>query len=361
MVRRMLVIAALLLSVSLLQRARAGELKVGDLAPTLRVSKFVKGTPVTKFKPGKLYVVEFWATWCGPCRASIPHLTEMAKKYKDVQFVGVSVWETKPADVEPFVKEMGDKMNYTVAMDEVPAGKKGDDGFMAANWMTAANQDGIPTAFVINKESRVAWIGHPMTIDEPLGKIVAGKWDIKVEAEKSTKENAGKKKMAELNQKIGQALQNKDFNAALSTANDAIAEDPAMEQMLGPFKWSMLKQLGRTDDARAYFVRLLDDVFKDNPMGINQLIWPLVDPDAKTKPSAEEAKICLKAAIHADELTKSKDAAIADTLGAAYYAAGDSAKAVETQERALQLAKGTPLEKDASLKQHLDLYKKGKS
>jgi len=361
MVRRMLLIAALLLSVSLSQQGKAGELKVGDPAPTLKVSKFVKGTPVTAFKPGKLYVVEFWATWCGPCRASIPHLTEMAKKYKDVQFVGVSVWETKPADVEPFVKEMGDKMSYNVAMDDVPEGKKGNDGFMATNWMTAANQDGIPTAFVINKESKIAWIGHPMTIDEPLGKIVAGNWDLKAEAERSAKEMAGKKKMAELNRKIGQALKDKDYNAALTTANDAIAEDSAMEPMLGTFKLAMLKQLGRNEDAHTYLVRLLDEVLKDNAMGLNQTIWPIVDPDAKTKPSADDAKVALKAAIRADELMKSKDPAIADTLAAAYHAAGDDAKAIETQERALKLAKGTEFEKDPSLKQHLDLYKKGKS
>jgi thiol-disulfide isomerase/thioredoxin len=358
---RMLLIAGALLSVFLVQQARAGELKLGDPAPTLRVSKFVKGTPVTKFMPGKLYVVEFWATWYGPCRASIPHLTEMAKKYKDVQFVGVSVFEHKSTDVEPFVKDMGDKMNYGVAMDEVPEGKTASDGFMAANWMTAANQDGIPTAFVIDKESRVAWIGRPMTIDEPLGKIVAGNWDIKTEAEKFAKENAGKKKMAELNRKISQALKNKDFNSALSTANDAIAEDPAIEQMLGLFKWNMLKKLGRTGDAHTYFIRLLDDVFKDNAMGINQLIWPVVDPDANAKPSPEDATICLKAAIRADELTKARDGGIADTLAAAYYAAGDIAKAMEAQERALVLAKGTPLEKDASLKQRLNLYHKGKA
>jgi thiol-disulfide isomerase/thioredoxin len=93
MVRRTLVIAALLLSLSLCRNVLAGELKLGDPAPALKVSKFVKGSPVTKFEPGKFYVVEFWATWCGPCKTSIPHLTEMAKKYKDVQFVGVSVWE----------------------------------------------------------------------------------------------------------------------------------------------------------------------------------------------------------------------------------------------------------------------------
>ena len=89
-------------------RAQAEGLGLGDPAPPLTVSKFVKGTKVDKFEPGKIYVVEFWATWCGPCKVSIPHLTELQEKQKDVTFIGVSVWENDPELVEPFVQEMGD-------------------------------------------------------------------------------------------------------------------------------------------------------------------------------------------------------------------------------------------------------------
>src|SRR6516225_6973214 len=138
--------------------ARAEGLGVGDKAPALEVKEFVKGDAVDKFDKGKVYVVEFWATWCGPCRATIPHLTELQKQHKDVTFIGVSVWENDQAKVQPFVKEMGDKMDYRVALDSVPAGKPRGDGAMAQGWMTAAGQDGIPTAFIINGEGRVAWI-----------------------------------------------------------------------------------------------------------------------------------------------------------------------------------------------------------
>ena len=105
--------------------AIAQTLKVGDAAPKMEVKSFVKGEPVKEFEAGKTYVVEFWATWCGPCKTSIPHLTELQKKYPEVAFIGVSVSERDQGLVKPFVDEMGDKMAYRVAIDAVPEGQSG--------------------------------------------------------------------------------------------------------------------------------------------------------------------------------------------------------------------------------------------
>src|SRR5262249_10637651 len=158
--------------------ARVQSLGVGDPAPKLDVKSFVKGDPVAALEPGRVYVVEFWATWCGPCRVSIPHLTELQKKHPDVAFIGVSIWEHDQNAVKPFIDTMGDQMAYRVAVDSIPENAGAGDGLMATNWMKAAGQGGIPTAFIIDKSGRIAWIGHPMSMDEPLQKIVDGSWDL---------------------------------------------------------------------------------------------------------------------------------------------------------------------------------------
>lgn len=150
-------------------------LKVGDPAPAIKVDKWVKGSEVAAFEKGKPYIVEFWATWCPPCRKSIPHLTEVAQSNKELTVIGVASSERQGKDgdrrlevLEQFVKDKGDEMNYTVAYDA--------DREMGREWMAAAGQGGIPTAFLVNREGKIAWIGNPLAeeFDDEVAKLVGG-------------------------------------------------------------------------------------------------------------------------------------------------------------------------------------------
>ena len=68
------------------QAAPAQTLNIGDKAPAINVETWVKGEPITGYESGRVYVVEFWATWCGPCIAQMPHLSQIARTYKDKGF-----------------------------------------------------------------------------------------------------------------------------------------------------------------------------------------------------------------------------------------------------------------------------------
>ena len=110
-------------------------LEVGQKAPSLAKVTWMKGAAVET--GSSVTVVEFWATWCGPCRTSIPHLTELQKKYQDkVRIVGIS---NEDADtVKPFIAEMGAKMDYHVGIADVATYSSYMEGI-----------DGIPHAFVV--------------------------------------------------------------------------------------------------------------------------------------------------------------------------------------------------------------------
>jgi thiol-disulfide isomerase/thioredoxin len=106
---------------------------------------------------GKVTVVEFWATWCPPCRKSIPHLNKLHKKYKDKGVVIIGLSNEKSDTVQKFVKKQD--MKYIVG-----AGSKSG---------TAYGVRGIPTAFVIGADGTLLWQGHPMNgLEKALEKAV---------------------------------------------------------------------------------------------------------------------------------------------------------------------------------------------
>lgn len=90
---------------------------------------------------GKVILLNFWATWCGPCRAEIPGLIDLQNKYKDqLQIIGMDV-DDEEADVRETMNS--ESINYPVAL--TPGAVR-----MAYGGITA-----LPTVFVINQEGRV--------------------------------------------------------------------------------------------------------------------------------------------------------------------------------------------------------------
>src|SRR5262245_62652906 len=102
-------------------------LKIGDPAPPIKVQAWVRGQPVTQFEKGKVYVLDFWATWCGGCIVSFPKISAVAEKYKDkVVFTSIDTYEEigdgKVADpvakVTEFLKtDKGQKLKLEVCVD----------------------------------------------------------------------------------------------------------------------------------------------------------------------------------------------------------------------------------------------------
>ncbi len=128
--------------------ARSAESNVGKKLPELKVD-YVKSKPETAGKP---LMVEFWATWCGPCVASIPHVNEIHKKYESKGLVVIGLSDEPNQVIKPFVKAK--KMEYNVGTDK--------DGKLNK----ALGVQGIPHAVLVDKGGTIVWEGHPASLTD---------------------------------------------------------------------------------------------------------------------------------------------------------------------------------------------------
>jgi thiol-disulfide isomerase/thioredoxin len=113
-----------------------------DPAPELK-AKDVNGKELSlEAYKGKVVLLNFWATWCGPCRAEIPSLIRIQEAYKDrLQIIGMDVDDDDEEQLREFVKDQG--INYPVGMTSVPVR------------LAYGGIGALPTVFVINQDSKV--------------------------------------------------------------------------------------------------------------------------------------------------------------------------------------------------------------
>ncbi|MBC7835372.1 MAG: redoxin family protein [Phycisphaerales bacterium] len=328
-------------------------LVIGDKAPALTVDTWVKGEPVTGFEKGKVYVVEFWATWCGPCIRSMPHISEMQRDLKDkgVTIIGTNIWEREYNDetlptIKKFVEGQGEKMAYTVAYD-------GPSKTMDKTWMRAAGQNGIPSAFIVNKEGTIAWIGHPgvPAFEEILGKVVEGTFT----AEDAAKRKQSDAAMRAASMEIQKAVQEKRFEDAFKKMDELSASDPEMASSFAMQRFQITLMLQKDEQAAYAFARkAAAQHFGKDSQALNTISWTILDT-----PGLEhrDHDLALELAIKADELTGHKDPMIIDTLARAHFEKGNKAKAIELQEKAVALAADSDEQLQSELKGRLDEYK----
>jgi thiol-disulfide isomerase/thioredoxin len=317
------------------------KLKVGSPAPasTFAGAQLVSGTaPPSSFQKGKTYVVEFWATWCGPCLKSIPHLNDLSKQLKrsGVQFMGIS--DESASKVSAFVKKKGDGMSYTVISDVKKDYNKA--------YMSAAGAKGIPTAFIVGPTGSIVYIGHPM--DDEFERVLLlcsdGKYDPELTARAEPMMNAVKGSIA-----------TRDWNQAHRQLDKIIEIDSWIfsDIMIQKYKM-MLNDQGKPGEAEAYLRRQLN-VYAAKPDVLEDIaMLMLMDPEVENG----NMEIADQAVGQIVSIKGEKDPYVLELVARIAYHKGDLNQAIDSQFQAWMAA--DPGSKP-DLKRMLDKYKSEQS
>lgn len=203
----------------------APTLVVGSTVTTeaLGQGEWLQGEAPKSWEPGKVYLLECWATWCGPCIAAIPHVNELHTKHagKGLVVLGMNVWERSGKDpVSTFVKNKGEGMAYPVSYNP-------KDGAFDKQWLVPAGVEGIPHTFVV-KDGKIILMCHPMqlTDDAVRGLLKGGAAEAAVIAE-IREDDAKKEKVGAAMRKFSEATRKKDVGAMEGAIAEIKDLDPA--------------------------------------------------------------------------------------------------------------------------------------
>ena len=331
----------------LVTAAHAQILHVGDPAPELRISDVVKGEPVARLNRGEVYVVDFWSTWCAPCRKGMPHLSDLQCEYapQGVKVIGVAVMD-EATNVGAFMSGEGDypagdwMMQYTVAIEapiEAKDSRRG--GQMTEQWLRASGRSEIPTAFIVDRNGDIAWIGHPSwptgELEDYLDHVVNGTL---TEQRRGVLEEHWSY-VGELSKRVGALAKAGDFEGALEAMDELESLNPRSRRDLARARFEILL-MGMDEPQRAYeFIRQATATsLRDFAWELNYIAWMIVD---NPRVEHRDYDVAIEMADRACELTGWKDPAVLDTLAKAYYDSGSRERGLELQRAAVKYAKGT--------------------
>lgn len=134
-------------------------IKVGEKAPEITITHWIKNVPENKNINNKNIVLEFWATWCGPCIAAVPHMNEIQNKFKRDDLIYLSLTDEAVDKVERTLKRVD--FQSIVASD---IKKKTQIAFGDGKNGLAA----YPLTVLIDKNGIIKWTGQPNELTEEL-------------------------------------------------------------------------------------------------------------------------------------------------------------------------------------------------
>ena len=317
------------------------DLDIGSVAPSLDIEHWIQDgngffKPVEKFQKDKVYVVEFWATWCGPCINSMPHLAELQNKFRGRGVQIISVSDESVEKVEELLEQTNTEEGKTFAEITSAYSLTTDpDRSVHTDYMEAANQQGIPTSFIVGKTGQVEWIGHPMNLDEPLEEVVTDQWD----RDEFKKVYQAQARYEEAMQKLSMLAGRGKYDEAIKLVDQEIvdAEVEDLKTQWIDIRNSLKISSGKLDDEVVAYYREHIAEIKEDPIALSRFGYMLYGVHQEGHSVGVLGPEVTAAIVAAQgEAPKEAGPFIQNTLAQLFAMQGKFKDAVEAQEKAIE-------------------------
>ncbi len=328
MMRRFPVAAAVLAMTVAAVPVRAG-LMVGDPAPAFTIDMWLEGGPedLATGKGKKIYVLDFWATWCLPCIYQIPELTAMQRRLggRGVQVIGV----TGPAQgqtveqVRQFLKTRPKGVGYTIGWDSSLR--------MWDNYLTAAGAEGIPYVVIVDKKGRIAWHGHQSPqISQVVEELAAGTFDM----ERAVTRARNESKIVQKFSAINMAVMMKNWPQVVGLLDEVLELDPTHAEALLYGYQIRVNEMGESANVRGWVETFLSKHGDDGAAltAMSNVLMMIADP-AQRLPA-----LVLRTARAAYKAGGGRDIAAIEAYARAANLVGHLDEAIRLQNEAIRAA-----------------------
>lgn len=300
-------------------------LRIGDPAPAIHLSDILQGSEDTvPFAENTIGVVEFWATWCAPCVAGMPHLTEIQRRYARDGVAIIGVTREDAEVVRRFMAglESSRRPQYAIATDL--------DGRTTAAYMSGTRRQGIPCAFIVDRDGRLAWHGRPQDLDAPLRRVVEGRWDLDQARREQERGERILQLMTAVRREVDAADSREDHERVLERIDDLRSRG---EGDLGLELERFRILIGVLDDPRGYDLGWdLLEHHPNEPSMLSGLASLVLDERLVASP---DLTFALAAAKAANRASAGSDPWVLATLSRAYRRSDDRRNAERFARRAL--------------------------
>lgn len=220
---------------------RFAPLEVGDPAPPLQTARWLRGAAVERFEPGQVYVLDFWAVWCPPCVALLPHLSDLGDRFaaRGVRFIALTApneAENSAAAIEAWLERKAGAIRVAVAYDapappDACAASEATQALCGATvlaYLQAADLDGIPVAVVVDRHARIAWIGDPAAMDSVVEAVASGTWDLAAAAQRYRAWRHAEPRLFELRSLLAKGRHAEAYDIARALVRGPFAGEPGL-------------------------------------------------------------------------------------------------------------------------------------